>query len=302
MKNKIEKIEQLKKERNAIVLAHVYQPAVIQYVADFTGDSLDLSRRAAETDADVIVFCGVHFMAETANLLSPDKITLLPEPDAGCMMANTITAEALAKKRAQKPDAAVVAYVNSPASVKAMSDVCCTSANAVRIVDSFPADRDIIFVPDQNLGAYVRCQTGRNIDCWPGACPIHNRLSAEEVAEAKTKLPDALVLAHPECPEPVLSQADFVGGTVGIVQFAKESAARAFIIATEAGVFYQMEKECPDKEFYLAAEHMVCRDMKYTTLESIKKALETLAPRVIVPEEYRERAAASLRKMLEICR
>lgn len=301
MDNVITEITRLKKARNAIVLAHVYQPDEVQRIADFTGDSLDLSRRAAHNDADVIVFCGVHFMAETANILSPEKVTLLPEARAGCRMADTISAEALAKKRAEKPDAAVVAYVNTPAAVKALSDVCCTSANAVRIVESFPKDQEIIFVPDKNLAAYVKRQTGRNVDCWPGACPIHDRLTRAEILAAKAKHPKALCLAHPECPEEILLEADYVGGTVGIVNYARQSDADEFIIATERGVFYQLALHCPDKKFYLAAEHMVCGDMKYTALGSVKKALEDMEPRVVVPEAVRAKAEASLVRMLEIC-
>lgn len=300
MNKLIEEINRLKKERKAIILAHVYQPSEIQRIADYAGDSLELSRQAAETDAEVIVFCGVHFMAETANILSPDKITLLPV-DAGCRMADTITAEALAKKRAEKPDAAVVAYVNTPADVKALSDVCCTSANAAKVVESLPEGQEIIFVPDKNLAAYVQHETGRRIDCWQGACPIHDRLTLSEIRAVKAKHPSALILAHPECHTEVLLEADYVGGTVGIVKYAKASDAQEFIIATEMGVFYQLEKECPNKKFYLAAAHMICADMKYTTLESIKKALETLQPRVVVPEDIRKKASSSLKKMLEIC-
>lgn len=302
MENLVEQIEQLKKDRRAIILAHVYQPAEIQRIADFAGDSLALSRRAADTDAEVIVFCGVHFMAETANILSPDKITLLPAINAGCAMADTISTAALAKRRAEKPDAAVVAYINTPAAVKALSDVCCTSANAVKIVESLPKEQEIIFVPDKNLAAYVKSKTKRNIECWPGACPIHDRLTRTEILAAKAAHPGALVLAHPECPAEVLEEADHISSTVGIVNYAKQSTAKEFIIATEAGVMYPLKKECPDKQFYLAADHMICKDMKYTTLESVKKALETLEPRVIVPAEIRDKAIASLEKMLEICR
>ena len=301
MQEIINDIQRLKKKRNAVILAHLYQPAEIQEIADFTGDSLDLSRKAAATDAEVIVFCGVHFMAETANILSPEKIVLLPDKRAGCRMADMIMAADLKKKKAEKPNAVVVAYVNTTAEVKALSDICCTSANAVKVVESIPKDKEIIFVPDQNLGAYAGEQAGRQMDLWPGFCPVHHGLFVEEVEEMKQQHPEALVLAHPECPADVLAKADYIGSTTGIMRYAKESIAKEFIIATEGGVFHQLEKQCLNKKFYLASQSMNCPNMKYTTLEKIKVALETLEPRVIVPKEIRDKAIASLTRMLDIC-
>lgn len=301
MQNIIKEIEKLKQERKAIILAHLYQPAEIQEIADFTGDSLELSRKAADTDAEVIVFCGVHFMAETANILSPDKIVLLPDARAGCRMADMVAAADLKKKKAEKPDAVVVAYVNTTAAVKALSDICCTSANAVKVVESVPKDKEIIFVPDQNLGAYAGGQAGRKMDLWPGFCPVHHGLFVEEVEDMKIEHPEALVLAHPECPADVLVKADYVGSTTGIIRYAKASLQQEFIIATEGGVFYQLEKQCPNKKFYLASQSMHCPNMKYTTLEKIKVALENLEPRVVVPKDIREKAVSSLTKMFDIC-
>ncbi|MBQ5832834.1 MAG: quinolinate synthase NadA, partial [Selenomonadales bacterium] len=229
MNNLVAEIKRLKQERNAVILAHIYQPAEIQDIADFIGDSLDLSRRAAETDADVIVFCGVHFMAETANILSPDKIVLLPDITAGCEMADMITAEELAKKRAENPDAVAVSYVNTTAAVKALTDICCTSANAVQIVESIPKDKDIIFAPDRNLGGYIAKSTNRTMDLWDGCCPIHHALPVEEVLKAKEAHPNALVLAHPECRDEVLALADHINGTMGLVRYAEASDADEFI-------------------------------------------------------------------------
>lgn len=302
MERIIEEINELKKTRKAVILAHLYQPDEIQEIADFTGDSLELSRQAAQTDAEVILFCGVHFMAETANILSPDKIVLLSDRRAGCRMADMITAEALAAKKAQHPNAVVVAYVNTSAAVKALSDICCTSANAVKVLQSIPADREILFVPDQNLGAYAGQQAGRKVINWSGFCPVHHGLFAEEIEDMKALYPEALVLAHPECPAEILAKADYVGSTTGIIKYAQESSAEAFIIATERGVLHRLHKLCPSKKFYLASDSMNCPNMKYTTLAKVKNALETLEPRVIVPQEIREKAVSSLEKMLKICR
>lgn len=302
MSDLIADIMKLKKERNAVILAHLYQPREIQEIADFVGDSLDLSRKAANTNADVIVFCGVHFMAETANILSPDKIVLLPAADAGCRMAEMISGAALAKKKAEMPNAVVVAYVNTTAEVKSLSDICCTSANAIKIVNSIPKDKDILFVPDKNLGAYVSEKTNRKMEFWPGFCPVHHGLFVEEVEDMREEHPNAKVLAHPECPADVLAKADYIGSTTEIINYAKASAHDEFIIATECGVFHQLEKDNPKKKFYLASDSMVCPNMKKISLEKIKKSLETLEPRVIVPAEMREKAVGSLTKMLEVCR
>ncbi|MBQ5636282.1 MAG: quinolinate synthase NadA, partial [Selenomonadales bacterium] len=294
MNNLVAEIKRLKQERNAVILAHIYQPAEIQDIADFIGDSLDLSRRAAETDADVIVFCGVHFMAETANILSPDKIVLLPDITAGCEMADMITAEELAKKRAENPDAVVVSYVNTTAAVKALTDICCTSANAVQIVESIPKDKDIIFAPDRNLGGYIARSTNRTMDLWDGCCPIHHALPVEEVLKAKEAHPNALVLAHPECRDEVLALADHINGTMGLVRFAEASDADEFIVVTVRGTLHQMNKRCPNKKFYLASEMLDCHNMSNNSLEKVKTALETLSPQVVVPEDVRVKAKACL--------
>lgn len=302
MNNLVAEIKRLKQERNAVILAHIYQPAEIQDVADFIGDSLDLSRRAAETDADVIVFCGVHFMAETANILSPDKIVLLPDASAGCEMADMITAEELAEKRAENPNAVVVSYVNTTAAVKALTDICCTSANAVKIVESIPADKDIIFAPDRNLGGFIAKATNRTMDLWNGCCPVHHALKAQTVIDAKKAHPNALVLAHPECQDDVLALADHINGTMGLVRFAEASDAEEFIVVTVGGVLHQMEKRCPNKKFYLASDKLYCHNMSRNTLEKVKNSLETLTPQVVVPEDIRVKAKACLEKMLDTCR
>ncbi len=301
MKNLIAEIKRLKEERNAIILAHIYQPGEIQDIADLVGDSLDLSRKAAETDADVIVFCGVHFMAETANILSPDKIVLLPDAGAGCEMADTITADELAAKKAENPDALVVSYVNTTAAVKALTDICVTSANAVEVVGSLPEGKDIIFAPDRNLGAFIAQQTNRKLDLWKGCCPIHHALTADEIIEMKRLHPNALVLAHPECREEVLAHADHINGTMGLVRYAAASDAQEFIVATVRGTLHQMHKLCPNKKFYLASELLSCHNMDHNTLEKIKTSLETLTPRVVVEEDVRIKAKASLEKMLDAC-
>ena len=301
MENLVQEIKKLKKERRALILAHVYQPPEIQAIADYTGDSFGLSQQATATDAEVIVFCGVHFMAETAAILSPDKIVLLPAIDAGCLMFDDMIEQVLKKKIQEKPDAVVVSYVNTPAAVKAMSDICCTSANAVAVVESIARDKEIIFVPDRNLASYVQEQTNANIFSWPSCCPTHARLSKVELQAMKEKYPRALVLMHPECEPEVRELADFIGSTTNIVKEAKRSPSREFIIATEQGVLYQLGKECPDKVFYLASDKMVCSNMKKTTLEKVKNSLLQLEPRIIVPEEIRLRAVGSLKKMLAIC-
>jgi quinolinate synthase len=301
MKNLVQEIEKLKKERRAVILAHVYQPPEIQAIADYTGDSFGLSQQAAATDAEVIVFCGVHFMAETAAILSPGKTVLLPAIDAGCLMFDDMIEQALKKKIQEKPEAVVVSYVNTPAAVKAMSDICCTSANAVAVVESIACDKEIIFVPDRNLASYVQEQTNANIFSWPSCCPTHARLSKDELQAMKEKHPQAVVLMHPECEPEVRGIADFIGSTTNIVKEAKRSQNREFIIATEQGVLYQLTKDCPDKTFYLASDKMVCSNMKKTTLEKVKNSLIQLEPRIIVPEEIRLRAVGSLQKMLAIC-
>ena len=290
----------LKKKKNAVILAHLYQRPEVQDVADFTGDSLGLSQQAAETDADVIVFCGVHFMAETAFILSPNKTVLLPEINAGCPMADMVTAEALRQKKKECPDAVVVCYVNSSAEVKAESDICCTSANAVKVVQSVPADKRILFVPDRNLGHYVGLKAGREIIYWEGYCNTHNKLTPEDIKKTKEAHPEAVILVHPECRPEVVALADQVFSTSGMIKYAAESKAREFIIGTESGILHQLHQKCPDKQFYLASKKLVCPNMKATTLEKVKWALEEMQPRVMVPDAIREKAVVAVDKMMSI--
>lgn len=293
-------ILELKKSRNAVILAHLYQRPEIQEIADFCGDSLGLSQQAAKTDADVIVFCGVHFMAETAAILSPEKTVLLPEINAGCPMADMITADALRARKRECPEAVVVCYVNSSAEVKAEADICCTSANAVKVVQSVPADRPILFVPDRNLGHYVGLKAGREIIYWEGYCNTHDKLKAEDIRNAISEHPGATVMVHPECRPEVVALADQVFSTSGMIKFAAESEAREFIIGTEMGILHQLHKKCPDKQFYLASKQLVCPNMKATTLDKVKWALEEMQPRVMVPDTIREKALGAVERMLAI--
>ncbi|MEG6617213.1 quinolinate synthase NadA [Peptococcaceae bacterium 1198_IL3148] len=293
-------IKKLKQERNAVILAHYYQPPEIQEVADFVGDSLELSRKAADTDAEVIVFCGVHFMAESAAILSPDKKVVLPVESAGCPMADMVTADALRAKKKQLPNTVVVSYVNTSAEVKAESDICCTSANAVKIIESIPTDKEILFVPDKNLGANVARQANRKLTVWAGECPIHDNLTVEDVLAAKGQYPGAKVLMHPECRPEVVELADYVSSTSGLLRYAAENEAAEFIVGTEEGILHQMRKQNPDKKFYLVHSKMVCKDMKYTTLPKLKEALETLMPQITVPADIREKALGSLERMLAV--
>lgn len=295
-----EKINRLKTERKAVILAHNYQMGEVQDIADFVGDSLELSQKAAATDAEVIVFCGVHFMAETASILSPDKKVIMPDVNAGCPMADMITAERLRSKKAEYPGAVVVCYVNSTADVKAESDICCTSANAVKVVQSIPEDKEIIFVPDKYLGMHVTRLTGRKMTLWEGFCPTHMRITAGRISELKEEHPDALVLVHPECRPETALVADQVLSTGGMCRFVKESEAREFIIGTETGIIHRMRKENPDKIFYAVNELAVCPNMKMTNLEKVLWALEDLAPVISVPEETRVRALGAVDRMLRI--
>ena len=300
IKQLTDEIIKLKQKRNAIILSHVYQRPEVQEAADFVGDSLELSRKAAGTEADVIVFCGVHFMAESAAILSPQKIVLLPEEDAGCPMADMVTAEALRAKKAEVPGAVVVCYVNTSAEVKAECDIACTSANAVKVVASLPEERPIIFVPDKNLGAYVTSRTGREMIMWEGYCNTHHRLSADEVGAVKDSHPGALLLVHPECRPEVVALADHVASTTGMLRYAGENPATEFIVATEMGILHQFSKRYPGKTFYPASNKLVCPNMKATTLDKVLTALQTLEPRVTVPEEIRERALQCLERMLAV--
>jgi len=297
-KNLVEKIKQLKKQRKAVILAHNYQPAEIQGIADFCEDSLGLSVKAAGTDAEVIVFCGVKFMAETAAILSPGKTVLLPEKTAGCPLADMITAEQLAELKKQYPDALVVCYVNSSAEVKAQSDYCCTSSNAVELVKSLPRDREIIFVPDQHLGRFVAERTGRELILWPGYCRTHIMITEDDIKNARAKYPDAVVMAHPECTEPVKALADEVLSTGGMLKFVSKSSAKRFVVATEIGMLHPLKKLRPDAEFIAASERAICPNMKKITLEKVVWSLEDMKYKVTVPQNVREKAKMALDRMI----
>jgi quinolinate synthase len=299
-KQLLEKIAQLKKKRNAVILAHNYQLGEIQDLADFQGDSLGLSIEAAKSDAEVIVFCGVHFMAEPAAILSPQKIVLLPDKHAGCPMANMINAEQLRTLKRHHPDAVVVCYVNSSAAVKAESNYCCTSANAVEVVNSLGKDTKIIFVPDQYLGQFVAQRTGRNLILWPGYCPTHVMITADDVNKAKAEHPDALVMAHPECTEPVKKLADEILSTSQMVKFVAKSTAKQFIVATENGIIHSLKKQRPDAEFYPATQRAICPNMKKITIDKVIASLEDMQPVITVPEEIRIRAKKAVDRMIEI--
>ncbi len=296
----IEKIQTLKKERNAVILAHNYQPGEIQDLADYAGDSLGLSVQAAQTDADVIVFCGVLFMAETAAILSPDKTVLLPEKTAGCPMADMITAEQLAEAKANHPDALVVCYVNSTAEVKALSDYCCTSGNALELVKSLPQDKEILFVPDKNLGGFIQERTGRSMILWPGYCNTHVRIQVEDVKQARADHSGAVLLAHPECNPDVREVADELLSTGQMLQFARTSPHREFIIATENGILHTLKKQNPDKHFYPVTERAICPNMKKISLEKVLWALEDMQYHITVPQEVAGGAKRSLDRMLAV--
>ena len=294
-------IKTLLKERNAVLLAHNYMRDEVQEVADITGDSLALSVEAARTDADVIVFCGVHFMAESASILAPEKTVLLPRLDAGCPMADMVSVQALRELKAAHPGVPVVTYVNSSAAVKAESDICCTSANAVKVVQSLDVD-EIIFAPDRNLGRYVAGFTNKRFHMWEGYCPTHERLRPEVVQELKQSYPDAPFICHPECNPAVVALADHVCSTTGMYDYCRKSSAQRFLIGTEAGILWRLKQENPGKEFILASPALVCPNMKLTSLEDVLEALRTLQPVVKVPEEIRVPAKRALDRMLAIPR
>jgi quinolinate synthase len=294
-------IKRLKRERNATILAHNYQIGEVQLIADFLGDSLDLSRKAAEVEAEVIVFCGVHFMAESAAVLAPDKIVILPRDDAGCPMADMITPAALREKKKQHPGAAVVCYVNSSAAVKAESDICCTSANAIAVINSLEQD-EILFVPDRNLALYTQRFTDKKIIPWQGYCPTHHRLDAEEIRAMKSRYPQAVVVVHPECTPEVIDEADEVLSTSGILRFAGETKAEEIIIGTERGLIERLQREYPRKKIYLASSKLVCPNMKKTDLEAVDASLYALAPRITVPPETAAGARRALERMLAVPR
>jgi quinolinate synthase len=295
-----EKISQLKKERNAVILAHNYQPGEIQDLADFCGDSLGLSIEASKTDAEVIVFCGVKFMAETAAILSPEKTVLLPERTAGCPMADMITAEQLRELKDKFPGAIVVCYVNSTAEVKAESDYCCTSSNAVAVVNSLPSDKKILFVPDRNLGSFVAGRTGRDIELWPGYCTTHVCITEDDIRKAKQEYPDAIVMSHPECTEPVRKISDELLSTGQMLKFVKKNSTKRYIVATEKGIIHALKKENPNAEYIPATERAICPNMKKITIDKVITSLEEMKERIVVEEEIRVRARKSLDRMVEI--
>lgn len=300
-----EEIERLKKEKNAIILAHYYQEPDIQDIADYIGDSLGLSQEAAKTEADIIVFAGVHFMAETAKILSPGKKVLLPDVKAGCSLADSCPPHLFKKFKEKYPDHLVITYVNCTAELKALTDIVCTSTNAVQIVESLPKDQKIIFGPDKNLGAWVSKKTGRDLVLWNGACMVHEIFSREKITKLKERHPDAKFIAHPECEEAVLKMADYIGSTTGLLKYTINSDAKEFIVATESGIIHQMEKANPHKTFIPAPPNnsCACNDcpyMKRNTLEKLYLCLKNETPEVLVPEDIIVKARKPIERMLEI--
>lgn len=300
MKSVEERIKELKKKRNAVILAHNYQLPEVQDVADFRGDSLELSRQAAKTTAEVIVFCGVYFMAETASILCPDKKVIMPDTHAGCPMANMINAEDVRKLRQKYPKATVVGYVNTPAEVKAELDYCCTSSNAVAVINALKDKEEIVFVPDKFLADYVSRQTGRKLISWNGYCPTHAKILPEDIKREKKFHPQAKVIVHPECSPAVIALADEVLSTSKMYEYPKKTSAKEIIVGTEAGLIYRLKKDYPDKEFYPASEAAVCPNMKRTTQEKVLWALEELKEEVRVSDEIRRRSRLAIDRMLEI--
>jgi quinolinate synthase len=300
MNDLIARINVLRKEKRAVILAHNYQIPEVQDLADFTGDSLELSRKAAATDARVIVFCGVWFMAETAAILCPDKTILIPDRHAGCPMVDMAPADEVRAFKTKHPGAVVVTYVNSSAEVKAESDICCTSANAVAVVESIPRDREILFVPDRNLGAYVAARTGRPLILYPGYCPTHARLQSQDVHRMRAAHRGAPVLIHPECNPDVAALADAVLSTSGMCRFAKESPARELIVGTELGLLHRLKLENPSKKFFALSEHALCPNMKKITVEKVLFALEDNQVEVTVPPDIRLRARLAVDRMVAI--
>ncbi|SHF59222.1 quinolinate synthetase [Fodinibius roseus] len=306
----VAEIKQLKTERNAVILAHNYQVPEVQDIADYIGDSLGLSHQAAETEAEVIVFCGVHFMAETASIISPDKKVLIPDLDAGCSLADSITAEQLREWKADHPDAVVVTYINTTAAVKAECDYCCTSSNAVDIVESIPEENEILFLPDKFLGSYVEMVTGRELNIWDGACHVHEKIGELNLGEKQKEYPDAEVLIHPECgcsTSCMMKSAMYfdcedghIHSTSGMLNRASESKAEEFVVATETGILHRMKKENPGKKFYPANENAVCEYMKMITLEKLYEALKYDQFEVKVPDELAERAHLPIERMLSV--
>jgi len=301
----IKEIQRLKKEKKAVILAHYYQESEIQDIADYIGDSLGLSQEAAKTDADVIVFAGVHFMAETAKILSPTKKVLLPDAKAGCSLSDSCPPHLFAKFKEQYPDHLVITYVNCTAELKALSDIVCTSSNAVQIVESLPEDQKIIFGPDRNLGAYVKKKTGRDLVLWNGACMVHEIFSQDKIDRLKSEHPEAKFIAHPECEDHILAIADYVGSTAGMLKFTQTDKAQAYIVATESGILYQMQKASPHKTFIPAPPNNACAcndcpHMKLNTLEKLYNCLKYESPEILLTEDVILRAQRPIERMLEI--
>jgi quinolinate synthase len=294
----VEQIRQLRDEREAVILAHNYQRPEIQDIADFRGDSLGLSQEAAKRQAKTIVFCGVHFMAETAAILCPDSVVLLPDIDAGCPMADMMTADDLLQMKSEHPEAAVVTYINSTAEVKAVSDASCTSGNALKVVESFPPGQDIIFGPDQYLGHFISTQTPRKFHLWKGYCPSHMKILAEDIQRAREEHPQAKIVVHPESTPDVVELADAALGTAGMIRFARESDASEFVIGTEVGMVYRLEQDVPGKTFYPATKRALCPNMKKITLEKVLWSLEAMEPRVTVPPDVAAKAKRAVDRML----
>ena len=308
-KEYIDKIKNLASEKNAVIFAHYYTRPEIQECADFIGDSLALAQQATRVQADILVMCGVHFMGETMKILCPDKKVLIPDMNAGCSLADSCKAEDLAAFKAQHPDHMVVSYVNTSADVKALTDVVVTSSNAKKIVDQLPADAKIIFGPDHNLGSYINSVTGRNMLLWNGACHVHSRFSLEALLQLKAENPGVEVLAHPECKAPILAQSDVIGSTQALLQHTIKSPAKRFIIATESGILFEMQRACPDKEFIPVPPEVTegvgcscneCEYMRMNTLEKVYNCLLNEAPEMQVPQETAEKAVSSIRRMLEM--
>jgi quinolinate synthase len=300
-----DEINRLRHERNAVILAHYYQDGEIQDLADFLGDSLQLSQAARDTDADVIVFCGVHFMAETAKIINPDKVVVLPDLNAGCSLSDSCPADALAAFKKLHPEHAVVSYINCSAGVKALSDVICTSSNAQRVIESFPADRPILFAPDRNLGAWLEKKSGRTMLLWQGTCVVHETFSERKLLTLQDEHPGAKVIAHPECEEVILRHADHVGSTSSLLRYAAEDEAATFIVATEAGILHQMQKESPGKTFLPLPPEAGCACnncpyMKLNTMEKLYLCLRDLEPRIELDEELRLQALAPIERMLAL--
>lgn len=306
IRNLVNEINDLKKKKNAILLAHYYQTGDIQDIADFIGDSLQLSQKAADNDADIILFSGVLFMAEIAKILSPGKKVIVPDIEAGCSLADSCSFDDFKKFREQYPEHIVISYVNTSAQIKMLSDVICTSSNAVKIVESFPVSQKIIFAPDKNLGNYINSLTGRNMVIWDGACHVHEQFSVESIVSLKKQYPDAKIIAHPECTQPVLILADFIGSTSALLEYSSKDASNKFIVATESGILHQMQKNNPGKIFIPAPpldSTCGCNDcnfMKLNTIEKIYKALLYEKPEILLPEETIRRAVVPIKRMFDI--